>query len=174
MTAKEIWESHPKFKQYEYKSFKQWNASMKKMTTKRREQVDNEENAFQNDMLKFPKNKITSRYLPFWNDHPASKLLEDDVSKGMSKMWTPTQLWKSRKEYQDFPLPIFRKHIYVVQTKQLAAPYWQHKRNLVAQKKQMEEATKLKSEWNHMKWNDDMETLVQQWGAMKTTARRKT
>ena len=60
-----------------------------------------------------------------------------------------------------------------MRTKQLAAPYWQHKRNLVAQKKQMEEALKLKSEWNHMEWNNDMEALVQQWGAMKTTTRNK-
>jgi len=37
-------------------SFKKWNSSMKKMTTKRRQQIVQEEDAFQRDLLHFPGN----------------------------------------------------------------------------------------------------------------------
>jgi len=50
-------------------------------------------------------------------------------------------------EYQKFPLLIFHKHIYQERTKQLAAPYWQHKRIKNASKK-YEETEAMLMEWN--------------------------
>ena len=75
------------------------------------------------------------------------------------------QLWKSRVQYQDFPLLVFCKHIYQERTKQLAAPYWQHTRNKIAQKK-FEEAACMLEEWDMVKANRDMKGLIMDWGRM--------
>ena len=60
---------------------------------------------------------------------------------------TPERLWKSRLEYQDFPLSVFRKHIYQETMKQLAAPFWQHKCNKNTTKKLDETETMMK-DWH--------------------------
>ena len=63
-------------------------------------------------MLKLPRNATTSRGLPFWNNHSASELLKNDEASGDAAGMKPKQLRMSRKEYREFPLPVFRKYIY--------------------------------------------------------------
>ena len=89
-------------------------------------------------------------------------LLEEDETSGVAREIKPQQLWKSRVEYQDFPLAVFRKHIYQVRTKQLAAPYWQYKRNKNA-KKRFEEVEEMMKEWHQAKFNKSMEGLIADW-----------
>ena len=163
MTAEQIWHSHPKFQQYDYEKFKKWDKAMQKLTSKKRKLIDEEEDSFQKDMIAFPRNARTSRDLPFWHTHAASKLLKEDVRSGHSKSMKPMQLWRSKREYQEFPLLVFRKHIYQERTKQLAAPCWQHTRNQIARKKTVEEAQKMKAEWHESQWTGDMDKLVKQW-----------
>ena len=102
---------------------------MKKLTNKRKSPIGEEEAAYRRDMLKILRNSKTSRGVPFWNNHLASEFLKKDETSGVAKEMRPKELRKSRKEYQDFSLSVFYKHIYQERTKQLAAPYWQHKRN---------------------------------------------
>ncbi len=151
MTARQLWESHPEFQLYALEKFKTYNDNMKKLTSKRKDLIRAEEAACHRDMLKLPPNTRTNRGLPFWHRHLAAKLLVEDVKSGKSKTMKPCKLWESRKEYQDFPLRIFRKHIYQERTKQLAAPYWQHKRNKIAQKQFEEEVDKLADDWERVK-----------------------
>lgn len=115
-------------------------------------------------MLAIPISEKTSRNVPFWYNHAASELLEEDVRNDTSKRMQPKQLWESRDEYLDFPLSVFRKHIYQEKSKQLAAPCWQHRRNQMAQKKKMEEAQKVEKEWHRIQWDGDMNNLVKEWG----------
>ena len=81
---------------------------------------------------------------------------------GTVKNIKPQQLWKSREEYKEFPLKIFRKHVYQERTKQLAAPYWQHKRNKSARKK-YEETEELLKEWNEEQINREVGGLIGAW-----------
>lgn len=170
MPVKDIWESHPQFQLYDFEKFKTYNNNMKKLTTKRRGLVNEEEKSFERDMLKMEhlKSNTTSRGVPFWHTHAASKLLKDDIANEMSGVTNrvkPMQLWKARPEYQQFPLCIFRKHIYQERTKQLAAPYWQHKRNKNAQKRH-EETEALLEEWTQVQANRFTEGLVEDWEKM--------
>ena len=75
----------------------------------------------------------------------------------------PKQLWKSRVEYQDLPLPVFRKHIYQERMKQLAAPYWQYKRNEIATKR-FEKAQKELKEWHQNQFDKSMDEVIEEWG----------
>lgn len=163
MTGEQVWKSHPLFQRYEKADFLKWNKAMQGLTSKRRKLIDEEEEAFQRDMLLLPRMSETSRGLPFWNKHPASSLLAADVRDGTSNRMKPQKLWKSRKEYQDFPLCVFRKHIYQERRKQLSTPAWQYRRNKKAQKKVLEEARKLKEEWHQIQWEEGMGELVQRW-----------
>ena len=162
MTEEEIWDSHPEFQVYELEKFKTYNTNMKKLTGKRLSLISQEEAAYNEDMLTIPHAEITSKGYPFWNKHPASKLLEEDETSGVAREMRPKQLWASRIEYQDFPLSVFRKHIYQLRMKQLAVPYWQYKRNENATKK-FQEAQKEMKEWHQAKFNKNMEGLIADW-----------
>ena len=162
MTAEQIWQSNPLFQQYELEKFETYNVNMKKLTEKRRGLIQEEEAVFHQDMLSFPPKEITSRGYPFWNKHRASKLLEQDERNGVAKEMKPKQLWQSRIEYQDFPLFVFRKHIYQERMKQLAAPFWQHKRNKIAKKKFEEAQEELKG-WNQNQFERSMNVVIEEW-----------
>ena len=162
MTTEQVWKSHPEFQKYELAKFDTYNKNMKVLTSKRMQQITNEEESYQRDMLKLPHKEQTSKGYPFWNKHAASDLLKNDVESGVDSGMKPKELWESREEYQEFPLCVFRKHIYQERTKQLAAPYWQPKRNKNALKK-MEEAQKMLKEWDQDRLNRDVDELVDGW-----------
>ena len=163
MTHEQIWQSSPLFQKYELEKFKSYNSNMKKLTDKRRQLIRIEMAAYREDMLTLPPATITSRGYPFWNKHRASELLKEDEANGVAKEMQPKQLWKSRVEYQDFPLPVFRKHIYQERMKQLAAPYWQYKRNENATKR-FEKAQKELKEWHQNQFDKSMDEVIEEWG----------
>ncbi len=146
MSVEEIWQSDPLFQQYELKKFKEYHKNMEKRTNKRKQQLLAEKQAYESDMKKLPRSRTTSRGYPFWHTHKASELLDEDEECGKAKRLTPKELWKSREEYQAFPLSVFRGHIYQLRTKRLAAPYWQYKRNTNA-RKEYEETEKNLKDW---------------------------
>ena len=153
MSIEEVWQSDQLFQQYELEKFKEYYKSMVKRTDKRKQSINDEYKAYQADMLKLPRCNTTTRGYPFWDTHKASELLKDDEESGRAKNLKPTALWKSRKEYQDFPIPVFRKHIYQLRTKRLAAPFWQYKRNMNAKEK-YEEGEKMMKEWHNNQCNE--------------------
>lgn len=166
MSAEEIWKSSPLFQQYELNKFKEHLKKMSKRTKDRKHLIQQEHDAFLADMLAIPPKSLTSRGYPFWYTHPACDLLEEDEIGGNTVTMKPKELWKSRKEYQDFPLDIFRKHIYQLRTKRLAAPYWQFKRNKTARKQYEKDIERMTSEWNHVRFEESMEDVIARWNAM--------
>lgn len=159
MSAEEIWRSDPLFQQYKLEKFKDYLKSMEKRTSSRKKYLQIENEAYYSDMKKLPRNEVTSRGYPFWDTHEASKLLAEDEESGKAKRLKPMELWKSRKEYQDFPPTVFRKHIYQLRSKQLAAPFWQHKRNKNAKEK-YEETENLLKEWQVIKMCRDFSEMT--------------
>jgi predicted RNase H-like nuclease (RuvC/YqgF family) len=59
----------------------------------------------------------------------------------------PKELWKSRDQYLEFPLDVFRDHIHQEKRKQREAPYWVVKRNKKGMRKHKEHVKQLKREW---------------------------
>ena len=169
MSAEQIWRSHPQFRLYDLEKFVKHNKDMKELTDKRKVLISDEEACYRRDLLKLPERSgTTSRGIPFWHTHAASDLLQQHVAAemdGSERKRKPQQLWKSRAEYQEFPLKVFRKHIYQERTKQLAVPYWQHKRNKSAQKK-YEEKGELLKDWNREQMNRRVDGLAGAWGRM--------
>ena len=134
---------------------------MKILTKKRRELVREEEASYQRDLLKFPTN-VFDRDIPLWNTHAASEMLEQHVTEEMAgtvEKARPYALWKSQEEYQEFPLSTFRKHIYQERSKQLTAPFWQHKRNKIAKKK-FDDVELMMKEWEQARLNMSVEAMA--------------
>ena len=53
---------------------------------------------------------------------------------GTIEKMKPQEIWATEEDYQSFDLNVFRKHIYQERRRQLAAPFWQVKRNKNARK----------------------------------------
>ena len=139
---------------------------MVKLTGKHRTEVNESIEAFRRHCIKFPKKTVNSRGKLFWGHHPAKNLLIQDTKSGKASNMKPKELWKSRKEYGDFSLDDFRKHIYQEKYRQLAGPYWQKKRNKLALKQHQKKIEQLYQEWLHNKWEDDMTDLTRDFAAL--------
>jgi hypothetical protein len=86
MTDEEIWASHECFKQYDIVDFKRYVRDVEKRTTALRLLVEEEEAAFRAFRSKYPRNELTNKGVPFWDDHPAKELLEKDVEDGTAAL----------------------------------------------------------------------------------------
>ena len=155
LSDEELWKSHPQFQLHELKKFETYNKNMQILTSKRTALISKEEDSYNADLLILSTRGEISRDVPLWNTHVASDMLKEHIEEEMSGAITktkPQMLWKSMKEYQDFPLSIFRKHMYQERTKQLAAPFWQHKRNKIARTR-FEETEAMLKEWSQAQLN---------------------
>jgi hypothetical protein len=50
--------------------------------------------------------------VPIWVRSKASMFLKDDIKNGIHFIMKPIEMYNSRDEYKEFPLPCFRGHIY--------------------------------------------------------------
>ena len=99
------------------------------------------------DMQNHQKKLVTCRGTPFWNTHAAKTLLTEDVKAGIDRRMKPKILWESRVEYQAFPYDHFRKRVYEIRSKQLAAPYWQVTRNKNGRELHRLETNEMRKVW---------------------------
>jgi len=159
MTVEEIWESDELFQQYSLEEFTTYNENMINLTNKKKNRIESVEAAFRRDMLKVERSEKTSKGVYKWHKHIASELLKEDVRNGTADSMEPKKLWKLRIQYRDFPLSIFRLHIYQEKYKQLAAPYWQIKRNEAATEKRRNESQQMKA-WLNRQVEADVEELI--------------
>ena len=71
-----------------------------------------DEKALENDRKIFPVPLLDPRGYPEWRKSQAYAALKLDMDLKKHKEMKPAALWVSRPEYQDFPLEVFRNHIY--------------------------------------------------------------
>ena len=87
---------------------------------------------------------------PQWQDSEAEQLLKSDLAAGIGTSIKPEQLWNSRKEYQAFPLTVFRKHIHQELRAELETGYWLNKKE---EKKKEKKQKKKKKLWWNASWS---------------------
>jgi hypothetical protein len=76
-----------------------------------------------------------------WDDAGAKTKLREDIKNNVHKNIKPNQLRQSKIEaYGEFPLGVFRKHIYQEEYAQTGRSYWLQKKD--EKKKKDEEKTK--------------------------------
>ena len=93
------------------------------------------------------------RGYPHWHKHDAKQLLAEDIKQGRNSSRKPQDFQTDRSEYQQFPLAVFRGHIYQENRKQREMPLKIAKRNKLAEKKHQQEA-----EAEALRWNERQHT----------------
>lgn len=142
----QIWTTEPLFKQYAWSNFR---SNFNRLANT----LDTEEDCVAYDALaleqyrKTPRPLLTKKGEPFWDGHPAQKLLKEFV-KQQDKQWKnkqigrkqlPKELHDSKAAYKSFSLETFRNHYYREMRSLLEEVYWQKKRNREGQRKRIHE-----------------------------------
>ena len=130
---------------------------MKIFVSKKVKLAATEDAIYLEDMQRHSQKQITCRGTPFWSEHAAKKMLDKDLKDGIGQNMKPKELWMSRREYQYFPYNYIHKHVYKVRYKQLAAPYWQVKRNKNGRALHHLETNQMRTKWAD---GEDFEEMI--------------
>ena len=116
MKPKDIWDnicsSRPEFAGFHFKKFPSRLRSARQQAFKKGQRAVNENAAFEHDRLLFPPPTHNQRGEPRWHGSQAESLLKHDVAEKRHETMAPQLLHKTRIEYMDYPLDVFRKHIH--------------------------------------------------------------
>lgn len=140
MSLSAIRDSDPRFKQYP--KFEKYFKDLKAKVEEEKRMVKEDDRLAEEHVKNFPGNQRNPRGYPRWKDHPAKALLEIDVASKLHKRMQPAELWATRKEYEEFPLKVFRKYKEREVEKQRAALHWADKRNKEGLKKYLKHLEK--------------------------------
>ncbi|KAL3922635.1 MAG: hypothetical protein SGILL_002105 [Bacillariaceae sp.] len=131
------------FMQYPEARFVSNLKNLKESIAKDKDATEFDEAAYLHDLKLFPRSEMSVRGYKRWDRSAAQKLLRKDVK--LKRYLVPVKLkpqefQKTRPEYLEFPLEIFRKHIYQEEYAQIGRSYWMAKKE--AKKKKKAEAKK--------------------------------
>ena len=125
------------YHKFDYILFKQNLNNLRAAIRKSKFEVQEDKIAHTNTLNQRPlRDEIHPPLYPKWQNSVARALLVGDIKSGFSKEMKPAVLWRTRAEYLEFPLTVFRNHVYKETTKPLSKAYWDHQRFLAAQKRQ--------------------------------------
>jgi hypothetical protein len=118
---------HVDYSNYEKRKFKQHLKHSLQTLTKHSQNALFANNAVANAQMNHPRGAVTERGYPFWDTSPACILLHQDICNGLTDQMKPSELWNTRNEYKEFPLDVFRQHIYQEKNRIKASSYWRSK-----------------------------------------------
>lgn len=146
LTVEQIHSSDPLFAKYAIQNFKTNYRNLKQSIEMEWTCIQFDGLSIQKDKDAFPRQPLTQRGYPFWDTHQAKTLLAEDVKQGRAKDMKPNSLRNTQTCYQDFPAPVFTKHVHQEIRRQREAVAWQDRRNKKGRKLHDYEAQELQSE----------------------------
>ena len=126
----------PLFSQYPKDRFVCNLKNLKASVAENKTAIAFDQAAYESDRSKFPVQIIGCRGYKRWDISDAKPALRLDVQNGNHTRCKPKELQKTREEYQDFPLKVFRKHIIQEEYAQKGRSYWMHKKEQKKKEKQ--------------------------------------
>lgn len=163
MTEEEIYKSHEWFQNYPLSKFKIYLNTLQTAAEQRRRIVEEDERIIRLELIRFPRNELTSRGYPYWDTHPSRSFLEKDVRDGRADEMKPMQLWLSRDEYQEFPQHVFRNHVHQEKRKQREPSGFVASRNKKARRMHEKEMKEHKETWKTQQHSADVNELCKKW-----------
>ena len=162
-TDDEVYRCQECFMEYDRSVFQKHLNNERKLAEKTSTLVAQQEREFALEQMNNPRKPMTIRGYPFWDSHPANLLLKEDVETGLVSRVKPAELRALRKEYKEFPLKVFRSHIYQEQRERREKDYWVVKRNKNAQRIRDREVKKMKEQWEKDQLDEGMGDVCRQW-----------
>ena len=147
-SPEEVWKSSEWFQQYPKHRFIDNMKNLKNALEARERVVQEDIRLIQAELAALKLSDITKRGYPHWHTHAANKLLADDVKLGRNGGMKPLSFRTTRDEYEEFPLGVFRRHIYQEQRKQREMPLKIAKRNQLGRKKYEQEVEAETARWH--------------------------
>ena len=139
MLPKEVYDSDPRFQAYEYKNFRTNLNSLKKVVEENIDQIEFNNQSVLEQLQNFPRPPWNKHGNVFWHTHPAKALLQLDVAAGKADNVKPSELKKSRPEYEAFENEQFCKAVHAEKSKQKGETFWVAKRNKKGMKKHIKQ-----------------------------------
>jgi hypothetical protein len=112
LTPQEYYNMRQEYNDIPYKLWLTRYNSLKKSINDSKSKAVDFKLKVEHDRKIFPVPVTNYRNEPRWEGSSAKKLLRADVTSGKHKTMAPTDLWKTQEAYQQYPLDIFRNHIY--------------------------------------------------------------
>jgi hypothetical protein len=147
-SPEEVWESSEWFQKFPMHRFVGNLMNIKETLEVKGKVVKEDILLIEAELAALKLSNMTKRGYPHWHTHAAKKLLADDVMLEQNKAMKPKDFRVTRQEYKEFPLDVFRSHIYQEQRKQRELPLKIAKRNRIAQKKYEQEVEAEAARWH--------------------------
>ena len=107
-----IFTSRPEFAATGYRLFPSRLSSLRKIYRKDKGRADADLKLFNEFKENNAIHSHSARGWPEWDGSVAQKQLKQDIQDGILDTLTPAELWCLRPVYDDYPLKVFRDHIY--------------------------------------------------------------
>jgi hypothetical protein len=107
---RDVFVMRPEYERYKYDNFRTNLRKLRNDIEADRETAIVEAAAVAQHRTKHPPQ--SNGFWPRWPGHPAKHLLRMDIDQEEHTIQTPAELYASRAEYREFPLKVFRDHIY--------------------------------------------------------------
>ena len=146
-TVLEVYNSRSEFQRFDYISFERNFKALRDQVKKELCIADRDNELFEKIKHMYKRQPLTKYGYPFWDTHEATKLLEEDLRQGHHVGLSPCEMHEMRKEYQEFPLEIFRNQLYREKRRQKEGVYWQMKRNRTAKKLHEQQVAEMRGDW---------------------------
>ena len=170
-SAEALYALHKEFQLYPFHRFAENLKSLRAAIKKEKAIIASDERDFLQDQIYCPRKKKTSRGVHFWDTHAANLLLQSDLSDmigGKRMILLPSELRRTRKEYQDFSVKTFCAHVHQEKRKMREKPYWIPKRNKDGMKRHEEEVNDAKTELSdQLYFEQNLDETEQLFGALK-------
>jgi hypothetical protein len=125
----DVYGMRDEFREYPFDKFRTNLKKLHAAVDKERDRAGLDSDAHAHDLLLHPPLLQGPSGYPQWQGSKAARLLKLDVLEGKSKAMKPSALRDTRKEYQAFPLKVFRKHIEAEDRSRKDSLYWLLKKN---------------------------------------------
>jgi hypothetical protein len=106
-----VYQQRPEFAQYPYEQFRDRLRELRKKNTKKQNHASFDSKALAHDRRIYPKKEANEKGEPRWEGSDAERLLKLDFDNGKHINVNPKDLYASQKEYKEFSLEVFRKHV---------------------------------------------------------------
>ena len=165
-TDEEIYNSSKHFQEFPFEYFKHNLNNLRGTAEQLNRWILEEEAAFKQEELAYPRNPLTIRNYPHWQYEPECEMMKEDVRSGLAYRLSPLELRVTREEYQQYPQIVFCGHIHAEKRAQREADFWTSKRNKDAQRQRDKEDKQMQEDWEQDMHDEDMRCLGAQFKAV--------
>jgi hypothetical protein len=112
MPPLDVYNSRPVYQEHGYEQFRDRLNALRKQIREKRDNSLQDAAALEHDRAIHPKASHDHRGILRWEGSEAEQQLRQDVIDQKDRSLKPKELWASNDKYKQFPLPVFRGHIY--------------------------------------------------------------